>query len=414
MSPGSVNAMPFSEFQSARPLRRAGRCRLSRSTAEAALPGFNPRPPPKSGAIRSSAFEPSSMRFQSAPPSEERGDTASASSKNCRQSFNPRPPPKSGAIAADRSRDDLRRDVSIRAPLRRAGRCRDQALAALVVLVSIRAPLRRAGRCRIWSLVMAWPRFNPRPPPKSGAIRAGRQAGPGGSSFNPRPPPKSGAMSFVERIERLEEVSIRAPLRRAGRLPPADVNVYKQSLFQSAPPSEERGDRARTCRPCRRCGFNPRPPPKSGAMWYFNDWDGDNNLFQSAPPSEERGDSVLVAAWNGYGWFQSAPPSEERGDLGLNTLVVGIELFQSAPPSEERGDDPPRSRAPRRHCFNPRPPPKSGAMTEARSRFVARKSFQSAPPSEERGDTAYCPFGLGEIVSIRAPLRRAGRSPSPL
>jgi len=63
------------------------------------------------------------FRFQSAPRSEERGDTT------------------------PHFLEFMGRGVSIRAPLRRAGRCHSQLITVSSVHVSIRAPLRRAGRC---------------------------------------------------------------------------------------------------------------------------------------------------------------------------------------------------------------------------------------------------------------------------
>ncbi len=61
------------------------------------------------------------------------------------------------------------------------------------------------------------------------------------------------------------QVSIRAPLRRAGRYR-IDELLTELGKFQSAPRSEERGDKKRWFRAGARAGFNPRPAPKSGAM----------------------------------------------------------------------------------------------------------------------------------------------------
>ena len=61
-------------------------------------------------------------------------------------------------------------------------------------------------------------------------------------------------------------------------------------MFQSAPRSEERGDRD-TCVRMRDCVcFNPRPAPRSGAMDRLAELER-LRLFQSAPRSEERGDT---------------------------------------------------------------------------------------------------------------------------
>ncbi len=130
--------------------------------------------------------------------------------------------------------------------------------------------------------------FNPRPAPKSGAIdyfnliragcavsiraplrRAGRWPASRGRAacgrFNPRPAPKSGAMLRVNRPLVGVHVSIRAPLRRAGRCYECRESGNWEE-FQSAPRSEERGDCSRARASCPSCSFNPRPAPKSGAI----------------------------------------------------------------------------------------------------------------------------------------------------
>ncbi len=84
-------------------------------------------------------------------------------------------------------------------------------------------------------------------------------------------------------------------------------------------------------------------------------------------------------------------------------------MFQSASRSEERDDGSARSRRPWHGCFNPRPAPKSGTI-ETIKNLVIEETFQSASRSEERDDilqtldARYFPN-----VSIRVPLRRAGR-----
>ena len=59
--------------------------------------------------------------------------------------------------------------------------------------------------------------------------------------FNPRPAPKSGAIQLGGSLPYLKQVSIRAPLRRAGRFAKSKTN-NAAVVFQSAPRSEERGD----------------------------------------------------------------------------------------------------------------------------------------------------------------------------
>src|SRR5665213_4486845 len=88
-------------------------------------------------------------------------------------------------------------------------------------------------------------------------------------------------------------------------------------------------------------------------------------------------------------------------------------VFQSAPRSEELGDGRPKSDGVDVACFNPRPAPRSWAMCLAVIGETGWAVFQSAPRSEELGDRRVvhvCQHLLG--VSIRAPLRGAGRSPT--
>ena len=66
--------------------------------------------------------------------------------------------------------------------------------------------------------------------------------------FNPRPAPRSGAIRWRGIDHRLAVVSIRAPLRGAGRYA-AHATPPPAAVFQSAPRSEERGDMRSTMRP---------------------------------------------------------------------------------------------------------------------------------------------------------------------
>ncbi len=107
--------------------------------------------------------------------------------------FNPRPAPESGAANGHTTFSHFE-NVSIRAPLLRAGRQAVRLLAPEVVFVSIRAPLLRAGRHKKVLGIATWKK-----------------------SFNPRPAPESGAAAMHAAISRRSAVSIRAPLLRAGR-----------------------------------------------------------------------------------------------------------------------------------------------------------------------------------------------------
>jgi len=156
-------------------------------------------------------------------------------------------------------------------------------------------------------------------------------------------------------------VSIRAPIRRPGRLIRASM-ANGWVLFQSAPRSEDRGDSGNVYGITSCDSFNPRPDPKTGAT---NDCDGLHSKICVSIRAPIRRP--------GRRWRQCCPR------LRL--------VFQSAPRSEDRGDCAECSPNPKSKCFNPRPDPKTGAT--------------------ESG----CGSGLGEPVSIRAPIRRPGRRP---
>ncbi len=183
---------------------------------------FNPRPAQSSGATPMTARNPSGVDavFQSAPRSVERGDRRrSPQAHGSTVSFNPRPAQSSGATRSQCSRHP-RREVSIRAPLSRAGR--------------------------------------------------------------------PSAMTVSRSVH--QRVSIRAPLSRAGR--PWYVDACRES------------DR----------GFNPRPAQSSGATCGLRGHDIATRRFQSAPRSVERGDVTASEVDACASVFQSAPRSVERGD----------------------------------------------------------------------------------------------------
>ena len=86
---------------------------------------------------------------------------------------------------------------------------------------------------------------------------------------------------------------------------------------------------------------------------------GERFLFQSAPPTEVRGDFTVPGLWNrAAGLFQSAPPTEVRGDAIVAAGSNWVYLFQSAPPTEVRGDHYRFGRIDNHPGFNPLPPPK--------------------------------------------------------
>ena len=105
--------------------------------------------------------------------------------------------------------------------------------------------------------------------------------------------------------------------------------------FQSAPPTEVRGDRHTLNRHNNERKVSIRSPHRSEGRLGVSRVDTDHLRFQSAPPTEVRGDGVPVDPGALLETFQSAPPTEVRGDLGQR-----------------------RCRNPRYDRFNPLPPPK--------------------------------------------------------
>ncbi len=315
------------------PLRRAGRCRKQRrirSEIDVSIRAplrragrycasncanlrrcFNPRPAPKSGAMRSAPLSASLPAFQSAPRSEERGDCAPV--------------------------DKL-----------------------LFERVSIRAPLRRAGRYRLSADRLACTMFQSAPRSEERGDFAERRgsATPGG--FNPRPAPKSGAILGARDAVGNVVVSIRAPLRRAGRCAPTPRAAASRS-FQSAPRSEERGDSRSRAPTADIASFNPRPAPKSGAI-RADDARAELAHVSIRAPLRRAGRYSTKILSPEHRRFQSAPRSEERGDTIPRQAPTVSPSFQSAPRSEERGDARRRPCSVDRPRFNPRPAPKSGAM----------------------------------------------------
>ena len=106
--------------------------------------------------------------------------------------------------------------------------------------------------------------------------------------------------------------------------------------------------------------------------------------------------------------FQSAPRSRERDDFGTVDQLVTRRRFNPRP-ALASGTTPHRcGRLLVAACFNPRPALASGT-TYADQAACGAVEFQSAPRSRERDDEARPQVGAGVVVSIRAPLSRAGR-----
>ncbi len=184
--------------------------------------------------------------------------------KRLKVSFNPRPALASGATRPP-NRPSVRKIVSIRAPLSRAGRPIATKTCPTVEVVSIRAPLSRAGR-RVVPTVAA---------------------------------PVIVFQSAPRSRERGDDANT--------------VGVTHSIAFQSAPRSRERGDIARSRTVCVGQCFNPRPALASGATPDANPGQGPRLVSIRAPLSRA-GRPVPVSSSNASRWFQSAPRSRERGD----------------------------------------------------------------------------------------------------
>ena len=132
--------------------------------------------------------------FQSAPPAEARGDSAVLAVARPTRCFNPLPPPKRGEMeVAQVSRPSLSGFQSA-PPAEARGDPSDSVAAYQTFVVSIRSPRRSEGR----SAFAQW-----------------RSCG--------------------------TSVSIRSPRRSEGRSPRKEFPM-NDSMFQSAPPAEARGD----------------------------------------------------------------------------------------------------------------------------------------------------------------------------
>ncbi len=156
-----------------------------------------------------------------------------------------------------------------------------------------------------------------------------------------------------------EGVSIRAPLRRAGRLLPESFTLTVLG-FQSAPRSEERGDIDQQ-RLKLRIAVSIRAPLRRAGRQFASNANKAELLFQSAPRSEERGDFQISNKRKRTFVVSIRAPLRRAGRRFNISNSPVVALFQSAPRSEERGDlNRPLGVWPS-DCFNPRPAPKSGA-----------------------------------------------------
>ena len=161
-------------------------------------------------------------------------------------------------------------------------------------------------------------------------------------------------------------------------------NNWRFWQFQSTPPSKERGDHRGIRGPRPPHGFNPRPPPKRGAT------------------SHKRGLHLIQIV-------SIHAPLQREGRRSTFQMSAGRQAFQSTPPSKERGDRRRPCGAPRTAGFNPRPPPKRGATALVRRTLRRHEVSIHAPLQREGRPQAQNARGRRRHVSIHAPLQREGR-----
>ena len=378
------------------PLSRAGRpvkCRRSTTSMFQSAPrsvergdrqlrgrrstSFNPRPAQSSGATAHDA--PSVRRprmFQSAPRSVERGDSRAGRSARRRSGFNPRPAQSSGA--------------------------------------TLRASTLRSAK----------PCFNPRPAQSSGATTRCPSALT--QRFNPRPAQSSGATSCREL--RSDAAVFQSAPRSVERGDPARGAMYSSAMFQSAPRSSSgatgcsrpvastvdvsiRAPLSRAGRPGTRGGRRKASivvsirAPLSRAGRPDCQFEAANSRVSIRAPLSRAGRPAECSTHWAVDRFQSAPRSVERGDC-LGREARRTFLFQSAPRSVERGDTAVEY-CEARPSFNPRPAQSSGATTPMDHEH-ADNSFNPRP-AQSSGATYVGHAPTHRSVSIRAPLSRAGR-----
>ena len=133
-------------------------------------------------------------------------------------------------------------------------------------------------------------------------------------------------------------------------------------------------------------------------------------MFQSAPLTEARGDRARPAVARHLLRFNPLPSPKQGETSSYPYTHRAYRRFQSAPLTEARGDSPMVLPIQRQTSFNPLPSPKQGETCLRRSMSEVWVRFQSAPLTEARGDINV--RGLGEtedLVSIRSPHRSKGR-----
>ena len=160
---------------------------------------------------------------------------------------------------------------------------------------------------------------------------------------------------------------------------------YPSIMFQSAPRSRERGDRRRPQRSC--CGtssFNPRPALASGAI--------------RLTPSHRAPTTVSIRA-----------PLSRAGRYVVAEMIRRLGGFNPRPALASGAILPTSARTSKRTGFNPRPALASGAMLGQRGIGCSSRRFNPRPALASGAIMIHPGVVRVLIVSIRAPLSRAGR-----
>ena len=109
-------------------------------------------------------------------------------------------------------------------------------------------------------------------------------------------------------------------------------------VFQSAPLTDVRGDRACHCGSSRPNDVSIRSPHGCKGRYKLVAHYAAGEVFQSAPLTDVRGDRFLNAPTFGTKMFQSAPLTDVRGDRFFREAQRRQAKFQSAPLTDVRGD----------------------------------------------------------------------------
>ena len=116
------------------------------------------------------------------------------------------------------------------------------------------------------------------------------------------------------------------------------VAPCRAKVFQSAPLTDVRGDRAIAALVAVQLGVSIRSPHGCKGRFNASLRLAVNLLFQSAPLTDVRGDGPAWSFGQFVLLFQSAPLTDVRGDRRAMTSFTLSIMFQSAPLTDVRGD----------------------------------------------------------------------------